>query len=595
MKLVALDWFVIGLFFLISLLIGISAMRKAGKNAESFFLSGRNMPWWLLGISMVATTFSADTPNLVTDIVRKNGISGNWSWWAFLLTGMLTVFVYSRMWRRSGILTDLEFYELRYSGKMAAFLRAFRSVYLGVVFNVLIMATVLLAGIKMGNILLGLQDWQTLLLCAVVTVVYSTLGGLRGVLLTDFFQFFIAMLGSVWACYLIINHDQVSGLQAILDNENVKPTLNLIPNFDDPSIYLPIFLTPLLIQWWSVWYPGAEPGGGGYIAQRILASKDEKNALYATLLFNVAHYALRPWPWVLIALASLVVFPQSSDILLKFKDIDPRMVNDDLAYPAMISLLPKGVLGLVLASLIAALMSTLSTHLNWGASYITNDLYNRFINKKASASALVRSGRFSTILLMVLASIFALFLKNALQAFEIILQIGAGTGLLFIMRWFWWRINVYSELSAMIASFIFAIFLEFCWKPLGFAEIPFYIKIILSVSFTTVCWVLVTLFTPPESDQTLRSFYEKIRPHALGWKPFLSKIGISPLASGSISYEIGGMLLACVSVYGFLFSTGHFILGKPTLGIFFLLLSIVTFYILFKSIIPKLVSSSKED
>jgi Na+/proline symporter len=346
------------------------------------------------------------------------------------------------MWRRSGILTDLEFYELRYSGKMAAFLRAFRSIYLGVVFNVLIMATVLLAGIKMGNILLGLQDWQTLLLCAVVTVIYSTLGGLRGVLLTDFFQFIIAMIGSFWACYLIVNHDQVGGLQAILEHQNVKPTLQIIPDFKDPSIYLPLFLTPLLIQWWSVWYPGAEPGGGGYIAQRILASKDEKNALYATLLFNVAHYALRPWPWILIALASLVVFPESSDILLRFEHIDPSIVNDDLAYPAMISFLPRGVLGLVLASLIAALMSTLSTHLNWGASYITNDLYHRFMNKKASASDLVLSGRISTLLLMVMASIFALFLTNALQAFEIILQIGAGTGLLFIMRWFWWRINV---------------------------------------------------------------------------------------------------------------------------------------------------------
>ena len=405
---------------------------------------------------MVATTFSADTPNLVTDIVRKNGVAGNWVWWAFLLTGMLTVFVYAKLWRRSEVTTDLEFYELRYSGKGAAFLRAFRAIYLGVFFNVVIMATVSLAAIKIGAVMLDLKPYETLLIASVVTVIYSSLGGLKGVLLTDFFQFFIAMIGAFGAAYYIINLPEIGSLNNLLTHENVTGKLNFLPDFSDPNAYIPLFLMPIAIQWWATWYPGAEPGGGGYIAQRMLSAKDEKNAIGATLFFNIVHYAVRPWPWILVALASLVIYPQVSDISAAFPDIPVDKLGDDLAYPAMLSFLPTGLIGIVLASLIAAVMSTLSTHLNWGSSYIVNDFYLRFMKPEASDKELVAVGRISTVTLMAMSAVLALALSSALDAFNILLQIGAGTGLIFILRWFWWRINAYTEISAMAISFVVA-------------------------------------------------------------------------------------------------------------------------------------------
>ncbi|MFT4545803.1 MAG: SSS family solute:Na+ symporter, partial [Bacteroidia bacterium] len=328
MQLSTLDWSIIAAFFIVSLIVGIVVSRKAGSSSAEFFLSGRNMPWWLLGISMVATTFSADTPNLVTDIVRKNGVSGNWVWWAFLLTGMLTVFVYSKLWRRSGVLTDLEFYEIRYGGKNAAFLRGFRAIYLGVVFNVLVMAGVCLAAIKIGGVMLGLSSYETLLITSVVTVVYSSIGGLRGVLITDFFQFILAMIGTVWAANVILDLPQVGGLDALLANAEVASLTNFLPDFSDTENLIPLLILPLAVQWWSVWYPGAEPGGGGYIAQRMLAAKDEQNAMGATLLFNIAHYALRPWPWIVIALCSVVVFPNLDSIQEAFPHISPDLIND---------------------------------------------------------------------------------------------------------------------------------------------------------------------------------------------------------------------------------------------------------------------------
>ena len=379
MQLSTLDWSIIAGFFIVSLIIGIITSRKAGSSSAEFFLSGRNMPWWLLGISMVATTFSADTPNLVTDIVRKNGVSGNWVWWAFLLTGMLTVFVYSKLWRRSGVLTDLEFYEIRYGGKSAAFLRGFRALYLGVFFNVMIMATVCLAAIKIGGVMLGLSPLQTLAIASVVTVLYSSLGGLRGVIITDFFQFVLAMIGTIWAANVLLDLPQVGGLDALLAHKEVASLTNFLPDFSDTESLIPLLIIPLAVQWWSVWYPGAEPGGGGYIAQRMLAAKDEQNAMGATLLFNISHYALRPWPWIIIALCSVVVFPNLESIQAAFPHIDPSIVNDDLAYPAMLTFLPAGLLGLVIASLVAAFMSTISTHLNWGSSYVVNDFYQRFV------------------------------------------------------------------------------------------------------------------------------------------------------------------------------------------------------------------------
>jgi Na+/proline symporter len=544
--------------------------KKAGTSAKEFFLSGRNMPWWLLGVSMVATTFSADTPNLVTDIVRKNGVAGNWAWWAFLLTGMLTVFVYAKLWRRSEVTTDLEFYELRYSGKGAAFLRAFRAIYLGVFFNVVIMATVSLAAIKIGGVMLGLSPVQTLLIASIVTVVYSSLGGLKGVLLTDFFQFFIAMIGSFGAAYFILDLPEIGSLNNLLTHENVADKLNFLPDFDNPNVYIPLFILPIAIQWWATWYPGSEPGGGGYIAQRMLSAKDEKNAMGATLFYNVAHYAMRPWPWILIALSSLVIFPNISDLQAAFPNIPADKLGDDLAYSAMLTFLPTGLIGIVLASLIAAVMSTLSTHLNWGSSYVVNDFYLRFIKPDASDKQLVAVGRISTVVLMVLSAILALALSSALDAFNILLQIGAGTGLIFILRWFWWRINAFTEISAMAISFVVAIFFEVINPNIDLIHIPAeqaYLKLIYSVSITTIGWLLVTFLTAPEKDEVLLSFYRKVRPAAYGWKKVLDRFPAEKQEQGQLPKEIGLMLAGTVMVYSALFSTGFFIYGNTLGGI----------------------------
>ncbi|SEJ08883.1 Na+/proline symporter [Cyclobacterium xiamenense] len=565
MNISIIDWAIIISFFVISMLIGVFASKTAGKNAKEFFLSGRNMPWWLLGVSMVATTFSADTPNLVTDIVRKNGVSGNWVWWAFLLTGMLTVFVYAKLWRRSEVTTDLEFYELRYGGKGAAFLRAFRALYLGVFFNVVIMATVSLAAIKIFGVMLGLSSWETLLIVSVVTVIYSSLGGLKGVLLTDFFQFFIAMAGAFGAAIYVVNLPEIGSLNNLLTHPNVSDKLNIIPDFSDWNLLIPLFIMPLAVQWWATWYPGAEPGGGGYIAQRMLSAKDEKNAIGATLLFNITHYAIRPWPWIIIALSSLIVFPQLSDMQEAFPNIEPGKLGDDLAYSAMLTFLPTGLIGVVLASLIAAVMSTLSTHLNWGSSYVVNDFYARFVKPTASDKELVAVGRLSTVGLMVLAALLATVLSNALEAFNILLQIGAGTGLIFILRWFWWRINAYTEISAMVVSFLVAIYFESIHNKLGFWPIPddmAYLKLLFGVTLTTITWVSVTLLTKPEDDTVLLAFYRKVRPASWGWKNLLAKYPEEKEEVGQLPMEIGLMLIGSIMVYAALFAAGFWIYGE---------------------------------
>ena len=558
------DWLIIALFFTITLIIGLSVVKKSGQNSEEFFLSGRKMPWWLLGISMVATTFSADTPNLVTDIVRVNGVAGNWAWWAFLLTGMLTVFVYARLWRRSEITTDLEFYEMRYSGAEARILRAFRAFYLGVVFKVLIMGTVMLAGIKIAGILLGLSAIETVLIVSVITVVYSSFGGLRGVLYTDFFQFIIAMIGMVWACIYIVNMPEIGGLSKLLSHEVVKSKMDLIPSFDNKDMLICLFIIPIAVQWWSTWYPGAEPGGGGYVAQRMLSAKDETNAVTATLLFNIAHYALRPWPWILIALASLVVFPNVSDIAAKFPGLNPQFIKDDLAFPAMLSFLPSGLLGMVIAALIAALMSTLSTHLNWGSSYIVNDLYHRFYKPNAEQKTLVRVGQVSTVVLMILGAGAALLMENAKQSFDIILQIGAGTGLLFILRWFWWRVNAISEITAMVVSFLVALALQLDFA----ADLVFYEKLLISVVVTNVCWIMVALFSKPTQESVLVSFVAKIRPMGQGWSPIIEKaiqtgaLTSQQMGSGKLANQILAMIVGCFMIYGLLFGLGYLIYGQ---------------------------------
>jgi len=586
MQLTSLDWWIILLFFGLTLAVGLWVSRSAGKSTTDFFLSGRDMPWWLLGISMVATTFSADTPNLVTDIVRTNGVAGNWVWWAFLLTGMLTVFVYARLWRKSDVVTDLEFYELRYSGKEAAFLRGFRALYLGVFFNVMIMASVCLAAIKIGGVMLGFTPVETVLVASVITVIYSSIGGLKGVIITDFFQFILAMGATFWAAAYLIDLPQIGSLDQLLTHPNVMGKLNFIPDLNQRELLITLFILPIAVQWWSVWYPGAEPGGGGYIAQRMLSAKNEKHAIWATLLFNVAHYALRPWPWILIALASLIIYPDLNAIQAAFPQMDAGIIRDDLAYPAMMTLLPAGAIGLVVASLIAAFMSTISSHLNWGSSYVVHDFYHRFIHPEASEKRLVSVGRISTVLLMVFSALFALVLSNALQAFQILLQIGAGTGLLFILRWFWYRVNAYSELTAMIVSFILAIYFQVVHTAVGFSSIANDLQFLLSVGITTLCWVGVTLMTSPSEMTTLTSFVKKIQPGGPGWAAVRAEMSEEELQSKATGWNVPQgilcLLVGAFAIYGALFSTGYFIYGEYLAGFLLGGLSLIAFYVLWR-------------
>ena len=559
MTLSFIDWCIVAAYFAISLAVGVWASRNAGDDTRSFFLAGRNMPWWLLGISMVATTFSTDTPNLVTDLVRRDGVSGNWGWWAFLLTGMLTVFVYSKLWHRSGVLTDIEFYELRYSGKAAAFLRGFRAVYLGLVFNVLVMGAVSLAAIKFGEIVLGLPGWLTLLIAGSITIAYSTLGGLKAVIITDLIQFTLAMIGSIWAMLYILGLPEIGGLSNLITHSNVIDKLSLIPDLSDPDVWVPVLLVPLAVQWWASYYPGAEPGGGGYIAQRMFSAKDEANALGATLLFNVAHYALRPWPWILIALSSLVIYPELSDIQKAFPDLPPDKLGHDIAYPAMLTLLPTGLLGLVSASLIAAFMSTMSTQLNLGASYLVNDLHHRFIKPDASEKELVMMGRIFTVISIILGAGLGLVLTSAGQAFNLLLMIGAGTGLIYILRWFWWRINAYTEIVAMISSLIIAGYMNF-----GGLEIPGWLKIVYGAGITTIVWIIATYVTPPDDDETLQNFVNKINPGGPGWKKYSSSVASE---TWEVPKGILSMVLGCFSVYGLLLGVGQLIYGNFYPGI----------------------------
>ncbi len=675
MTLSTLDWaFIIG-FFLVSLTIGLLVSRQSGKTSSDFFLSGRNMPWWLLGVSMVATTFSADTPNLVTGLVRESGVAGNWGWWAFLLTGMLTVFVFARLWRRSMVLTDVEFYELRYSGKMATFLRGFRALYLGLIFNVLVMGAVSIAAVKFGEVLLGVPGWLTLLVAGSITVVYSAFGGLKAVIFTDFIQFILAMIGSIWACVYIVNLPEVGGLSSLLAHEDVVDKISMFPDFSNPDAWVPVLLVPLAVQWWASYYPGAEPGGGGYIAQRMFSAKDETNAVGATLLFNISHYALRPWPWILIALASLIVFPMNlskmdaskivvanetaafldkevdnSDIAMLSQGIDLAIANtgeqaqisdlnrlknivsnnenaieikslayifsernkgtstelwtnplreeklvtfqlaypqipldklgQDLGYPALIAKLPSGLLGLVLASLIGAFMSTMSTQMNLGASYLVNDFYKRFIKPTASEKELVNVARIATVISAALGLGLGLLLTDATQAFNLLLLLGAGTGLIYILRWFWWRINATTEVVAMIASLVIASLLTFTNNPLENWE-----KLVLGAVLTTLTWIIATYLTPTTNEDTLIDFYKKIRPAGNGWNPIIQKAHdrgiVLEKSSEKLPLQLLSFLTGTITVYAALFASGFWIYGETMNAIICTVLAILGGFTLF--------------
>ena len=558
MQLNTLDW-IIALLSLVA--AGAPALfywKRAGSGTAEFFTSGQSAPWWLIGTSMVATTFSADTPNLVTDFVRTRGVSYNWVWWAFLLTGMMTVFFYARLWRRSGVLTDLEFYELRYAGKPAAFVRGFRAIYLGLFFNCAIMATVTLAAIKISNVMLGWGATETVLICGAICVVFASVSGLWGVLAIDMVQFVIKMSAVIAAAWYALDHPKVGGLHGLVTKLDPK-TLSLLPDFGNWNLTLSVLIIPLAVQWWSVWYPGAEPGGGSYIAQRMLAAKDERHAMAGTLWFNVAHYALRPWPWIITALASMLVFPTLNDIHVQLPWVDQKLIGNDLAFPAMLTLLPHGMLGVMIAALLAAYVSTIVTHLNWGSSYLVIDIYHRFLNKHASEPHLVWVSRGLSIVLMALAAMFAQLLTTAGEAFQLLLSVGAGTGLLYLLRWFWWRINAWSEIAAMLSSFAVAagFFVAKKWYGLQMEE---YQQLLITIAITTVSWVTATFVTQPVDDKTLTAFYAKVRPAGPGWTRVRALAGVGP-SPDSLPTQLLGMVCGVMWVYAALFGTGNLLYG----------------------------------
>lgn len=550
--------------------------KRASKGTAEFFASGRSVPWWLAGLSMVATTFSSDTPNLVTDIVRRQGVAGNWCWWAFVLTGVATVFFYAELWRRSGVMTDLEFYEIRYSGKAASVVRGFRAVYLGFFFNCIIMASVNLAACKIAGILFGLDRWQTLLFVGVLNVIFAAHSGLWGVLVIDMIQFFIKMSAVIAAAYFALKLPEVGGLQGMLDKLSHLSGpgginyLNILPDFTNHrDIAIAVFVMPIAVQWWAVWYPGAEPGGGSYIAQRMLASKSERDSLGGVLFFNVAHYCLRPWPWILVALCSIIVYPTLGDIQKAFPNLDPRLLGNDIAYPAMLKFLPVGWIGLMVAGLIAANSSTILTHLNWGASYLVHDFYRRFINKTATERHYVNAGRLATLGLFLCAGVLTFVLDSAKDNFDIMLQIGAGTGLLYLLRWFWWRINAWCEVVAMISSFGISVF----WlilKKYGPADMPLttHEQLLYTIAFTTVCWV-ITAFIPRlrTDDSVLVEFYRKVRPFGPGWRSIAAKVHLSDKELHAVDHTniplaLLGWATGCTAIWSALFTIGNYLYGR---------------------------------
>ena len=564
MSLTSLDWIIVALSVVISFIPALFFYKRAGSSTEEFFTSGRAAPWWLVGISMVATTFSTDTPNLVTNMVRENGVADNWLWWSFLLTGMMTVFFFAKLWRRSRVMTDLEFYEIRYSGKAATFVRGFRALYLGLFFNCVIMASVNLAAAKIGNIVLGLPMWQTLLFASIITIFFASVSGLWGVLVTDSVQFLITMSSTFAVAYFALQQPEVGGLAGLIAKVPAS-RLNLLPDFSNNwNVALSVMIIPITIQWWSVWYPGAEPGGGSYIAQRMLASKTEKDAVAGTLFFNVMHYALRPWPWIIVALCSTLIFPQLSDIARAYPYVDPKLIGHDMAYPAMLKFLPAGFLGAMVAGMLAAYRSTIETHLNWGTSYLVHDFYRRFLKPGETEKHYVLVGRLTTAGLMVCAALLTFALDTAKESFDLILSIGAGTGLLYILRWFWWRINAWSEIAAMVSSFVLALGF-FIARKFGFV-VQSEVSLVITIVASTIVWMTVTYLAPQTDNARLVSFYKLIRPSGPGWKDIRAQCGTTA-APDSLTLALVGWMLGITFVYAALFGVGSFLYGRTGTGI----------------------------
>ncbi|MEY3584669.1 MAG: hypothetical protein RJA48_1752 [Verrucomicrobiota bacterium] len=613
MQLTWIDWAIVIASILICFVPALFYAKRSSQSTSEFFASGRSVPWWLAGLSMVATTFSSDTPNWVTEQVRRYGVAGNWQWWAFVLTGVATVFFFARLWRRSGVMTDLEFYEHRYSGKAASLVRGFRAVYLGFFFNCFIMGMVTLAACKIANILFGMPAWQTIVICGVLNVVFAAHSGLWGVLIIDMIQFFIkmtAVFAAAWFSLVEVGERLVgkgaggwAGLKALVEklstqqvvipkvqkmvdgvaqvkdgvpvmvegqpvmsviNGTGQPFLDMLPNFTMSELALMIFILPIAIGWWANWYPGAEPGGGSYIAQRMLASKSEKDSLGGTLFFNIAHYVLRPWPWIITALCSIIVYPDLASIKSAFPAADVALIGHDSAFPAMLKFLPVGFVGLMVGGLIAANSSTILTHLNWGSSYLVHDFYRRFINKDATEGHYINVGRLSTVVLYVFAAVLSLFMTSAQQAFEVLLSIGAGTGLIYIARWFWWRVSAWCEIVAMVMSLVTSLAVPLLMPDTGFAT-----RTIVQVTITTLAW-LITAYVGPETDRaTLISFYRKVKPVGPGWTDIRAEAGVTD-AEVAQENRIGSALLGwisgCVVIWSSLFAIGNFLYssGDPT-------------------------------
>lgn len=589
MHVTTIDWIIVVTSIAVSFLPAVFLAKRAGSNTAEFFTSGRAAPWWLIGVSMVATTFSTDTPNFVTNIVREKGVANNWLWWSFLLTGMMTVFFYARMWRRSGVLTDLEFYEIRYSGKAASFVRGFRSIYLGLCFNCVIMATVNLAAAKIASVVLGWPMTRTLVICAATNIAFAATSGLWGVLVTDFIQFGIAMTGSFAAAYFALAQPEVGGLSGLFAKVDAR-SIGMLPDFGDWDLTLSVLIVPVAIQWWAVWYPGAEPGGGSYIAQRMLAAKSEKDALAGTLFFNAAHYALRPWPWIVVALASMIIYPSLADIQRTFPYVDPKLIGHDMAYPAMLKFLPAGFMGLMIAGLVAAYVSTLSTHLNWGTSYLVHDFYRRFINSDKDERHYVMVGRIVTGLLMLLAASMTYVLDSAKQSFDLMLSVGAGTGLIYLLRWFWWRVNAWSEIAAMVSSFAIALGF-FVAEKRGVSIAP-HLSLVVTVAVTTVVWIAVTFLTKPTDRSTLLEFCRLVQPAGPGWSKIREEAGVTG-SPDRITESLLGWTMGCAFVYAALFGAGSFLYGKMMQGVVWSVVFLVSLFVLSR-LLPRIWATSNE-
>jgi Na+/proline symporter len=587
MQLTFVDWVIIAAYFAFNLAIGFYYRKKATGSVDDYFVSGRNVSWWLAGTSMVATTFAADTPLAVTGLVARNGIAGNWIWWSMVFSGMMTVFFYAKLWRRAGILTDVEFAEIRYSGKPAAFLRGFRALYLGLPINLIIMGWVNLAMIKILTLILDVDKiYATLILIAimVLTASISTLSGLWGVLVMDLFQFVLKM-GMVIAL-AVFAVEAVGGMSALkdglvlLDQARASGTgsggsvMSFTPDLD--SLWMPMitFFVYVAVNWWATWYPGAEPGGGGYVAQRIFSAKDEKHSILATFWFNIAHYAIRPWPWILVALVAMVQFQN-----------DPAFAQDpESGYIRIMMLhLPVSLRGLMIAAFAAAYMSTIGTQLNWGASYLVNDLYRRFLRKGEGERHYVQVSQLTTVFLMVCSAVVSFFMESIGQAWKFLMALGAGTGMVYILRWFWWRINAWSEVSAMITAFVVSLTLEFGFNMSSDNAYDFATIVLITTGITTGVWLAVTYMTRPEPDEILIPFYRKVKPSAAFWKPIAAKVpDVVPQRDGL--FNLSNWLLGCVLIYMALFGFGKLIFGEIYLGFGFLFIAAVAFWIIYRNL-----------